>query len=175
MFSVVIAYLLWLISGFGALGFHRFYLGKFGTGIIWLFSGGLFGFGCIWDFFTLPMQVRQANLEARYRRVLADDYHRSEAPRRVESRSDFKEGFRRDIQRDNIEQVILKTAKRNNGIATPSEVALNSGLSLEEVKKQFEKLASGGYVEMRVTKAGGIVYLIKDFVTDESSLDLEDF
>ena len=64
MYSTGIAYLLWLVSGFGALGFHRFYLGKFLTGLLWMFTGGLFMMGAIYDLFTLPFQVTEANLRA---------------------------------------------------------------------------------------------------------------
>ena len=64
MYSTGIAYLLWLLSGFGALGFHRFYLGKIPTGLLWMFTGGLGMFGAIYDFFTLPGQVREANLRS---------------------------------------------------------------------------------------------------------------
>jgi len=61
MKSKGIAYVLWLVSIFGWLGIHRFYLGKIGTGLIWIFTGGVFGIGALIDLFTLGQQVEQYN------------------------------------------------------------------------------------------------------------------
>ena len=37
----------------GVLGIHRFYVGKTGTGILWLFTGGLCTIGAIVDFIMI--------------------------------------------------------------------------------------------------------------------------
>lgn len=56
------AYLFWLVGFFGILGFHRFYLGRTGTGIGWLLTGGLMGFGAIYDLFALSKMVEEQNM-----------------------------------------------------------------------------------------------------------------
>jgi len=52
----------WILQTFlGYLGIHRFYLGKIGTGLIWLFTGGLVGIGYLYDYLTLNGQVSEKN------------------------------------------------------------------------------------------------------------------
>ena len=45
----------------GIFGIHRFYLGKLITGLIWLFTCGLFLFGLLYDLWTLNEQIDDVN------------------------------------------------------------------------------------------------------------------
>lgn len=54
--------LAWVLLGFlGFFGVHRFYLKKYLTGIIYLFTGGLFGIGWLYDLWTLNQQIDEAS------------------------------------------------------------------------------------------------------------------
>jgi TM2 domain-containing membrane protein YozV len=52
----------WILQTFlGVFGVHRFYMGKIGTGLIWLLTGGVFLFGYLIDYLTLNEQVDECN------------------------------------------------------------------------------------------------------------------
>lgn len=52
----------WLLLTFlGIFGIHRFYLGKWLTGILYLCTGGLFLMGLLYDLLTLNGQVDEIN------------------------------------------------------------------------------------------------------------------
>ncbi len=55
------AYVFLLFTFIGLAGMQHFYLGKFGRGILWLLTWGLFGFGTFVDIFTLRSQTKTVN------------------------------------------------------------------------------------------------------------------
>lgn len=56
--------LAWIFLTFlGFFGVHRMYMGKWITGLVYLFTGSLLGVGYIYDFWTLNSQITLVNLE----------------------------------------------------------------------------------------------------------------
>jgi TM2 domain-containing membrane protein YozV len=52
----------WVMLTFlGIFGIHRFYLGKWLTGLLWLLTGGLLMLGVLYDYWTLNRQVDEVN------------------------------------------------------------------------------------------------------------------
>jgi len=62
MKSTTVAYLLWCLIFVGFGGIHRIYAGRWVTGLIWLFTGGLFLVGQVIDLFLIPGMIRESNL-----------------------------------------------------------------------------------------------------------------
>jgi TM2 domain-containing membrane protein YozV len=55
--------LAWILLTFlGVFGIHRFYLGKWLTGLVYLCTGGLFLIGVMYDFWTLNQQISEINI-----------------------------------------------------------------------------------------------------------------
>ena len=52
----------WILLTFlGLFGVHRFYMGKWFTGLLYLCTGGLFLAGYVYDFLTLNEQISERN------------------------------------------------------------------------------------------------------------------
>jgi TM2 domain-containing membrane protein YozV len=52
----------WILLTFlGLFGIHRFYMGKWLSGLVYLLTGGIFGLGYLYDLWTLNDQVSLIN------------------------------------------------------------------------------------------------------------------
>ncbi|KAA0215024.1 MAG: TM2 domain-containing protein [Leptolyngbya sp. PLA3] len=56
-----IGYLLWLCCLLGLCGLHRFYMGKWITGLLWFFTLGLLGIGQLIDLILIPSMAAGRN------------------------------------------------------------------------------------------------------------------
>ena len=171
MYSTRVAYLLWAATFIGLPGLHRFYMGKVGTGILWLCTFGLCGIGTIYDAITMPQQVREARLQRRVRWALeGGNYDEDDFP--------FRSGRAlptSEAAKESPEHVILRVAKANHGIASPAEVALEGKITTDEARENLDALVNKGICEVRVKKSGGLTYAFPDFLDPEGEIDLESY
>ena len=156
-YNVGIAYFLWLISGCGMLGFHRFYLGKVASGALWFCTGGLFLIGAISDFFRIPRLVDEANVRVNVQAAMA--FRNYAAQGMIGGGGGAK-------AKESPEKTILRIAQKNGGSVTPGEVALEGDLGIDEARKELDKLASAGNAEMRVRSSGVVVYFFGEFARE---------
>ncbi|WP_152046149.1 TM2 domain-containing protein [Aureimonas psammosilenae] len=69
--SGLAAFVLWLLCFGGVCGLHRFYLGRFWSGLLWLVTFGLLGIGQLVDLFLLRSMTRAENNERRLDAIYA--------------------------------------------------------------------------------------------------------
>jgi predicted transcriptional regulator len=123
--------------------------------------------GSIYDFFTIPGQVREANIRSAF--------FRGTAYGTVNNRKNWRnvsDGEARIIrEKETVERTILRLAKQNKGILTASELALAANIPLDEAKKVLDALVSKGFAELRVRQTGTLVYTIPEMMDDDSPFE----
>ncbi len=69
------------------------------------------------------------------------------------------------------EKEILRVAKAERGVLTPTVAALKTSLSIEQAEQILQRFAEKGYAELNVTDQGRLEYVFPEFVprlADES-------
>jgi TM2 domain-containing membrane protein YozV len=177
MKSLLLSYVLWFFGGF--FGLHKFYLGRPFVGLLYFFTGGLFMLGWIVDFFTLPRQVRVANLlRQNETETLSSDLQREietlkrglhdwlgSGTERAETawRDTVKQLVKPRITDDDLMLALLKAAKSHAGRLSVTDGVMATGASFTEVERILQAMENTGYVYMdNDTATGVVVYVFKE-------------
>jgi hypothetical protein len=144
-----VAYLLWAAAFMGVAGLQRIYLGKYGTGFLYLFTWGLFGVGQLIDLFTIPGMVEDANnrvLVHQMAGVLPAGVHAALPGRRVPRST------------EEFQVALVQAAEANGGRLTVAEGVAATGRGFREVERQLNQMAVSGYIEPESDDAGNLYF-----------------
>ena len=135
-----IAYILWAGMFLGVCGLQRLYNGKIGTGLLYLFTFGLFGIGQIVDLFLIPGMVEDAN-----NRILMSGVP---AAALGAGAMVMLPARRQPRTTEEFQVALVQAAQKRGGRLTTAEGVSETGRGFAEVKRQLDQMAVAGYIEM---------------------------
>jgi TM2 domain-containing membrane protein YozV len=150
------SYLLWLTIFIGFGGVHRLYNGKVLTGLLWLFSGGLFGIGQLIDLVLIPDMVDSHNLN-RARRLGTTLYDPnlpaiSRTVTTVEARSPQQ-------RQEQLRVKLLKAAQKRDSRISVTQAVADTGADFSEVETLLLEMVKKGYASLaNDPKSGAVLY-----------------
>jgi len=155
------AYALWCLFFVGLAGLHRIYMGKYGTGVLWLLTFGLFGVGQFVDLFRMKRLVEDSNVRdgylphPRWAHLVAG----SEAalPAGASTRKAAKEDASGEPSRSELLRTLLTAAREHGGRLTVTEGVEATGLSFEKIEETLRDMVASGYVDVDNAPDTGVV------------------
>ena len=146
--NIGVAYILWALGCLGCCGIHRFYLGKYISGLIYLFTFGLFGLGQFIDLFFIPSMTRERNNYFLAKSINKTPLHLTNVREEI-YRNKTANSFVQNSQKDNFSEVseqkidplikLLKAAAANNNELSLGQAVLSLELPIEEVKELLDR------------------------------------
>lgn len=145
----LLGYGLWCLCLTGLCGAHRLYMGKWGTGLLWLCTFGLFGIGQLVDLFRMKSLIHDANVRKGYLphpRLAARPATDGPAPKRgaLPRPADLR-------------LVLLQAAEESGGELTVTQGVMASGSSFEEVEQCLRNMVDKGYVDVDNAPGSGVI------------------
>ena len=147
----------YLLAVFGLIspiaGIHRFYLGRPVSGVLYLLTWGFLGIGTVIDLFTMNRMVDDENRRLLYPRPPHAQYlPAAAAPLALPPAEVPKKSL-------TPEQQVLRVASEHEGAVTVAMVAVETGMTLKQAKKELEKLREEEFCTVDVSSEGAKLYV----------------
>jgi len=154
MNNVGTSYLLWLGCLFQLHGMHRFYNKKYGTGLLWLCTFGLFGVGQFIDLFLMTNMVDEHNFKTTARLGFSANGIPLTQPAIALTTP--------VSPREHLTVKLLKAAAVRDGKLSVTQGVMDTGASFPEVEGALKDLVKSGYVHVDNHPVTGVI--IYEFV-----------
>ena len=169
----------------GGVGAHRFYVGKSRTALVQaaLVAGGFMlsssrGIGDIGDIGTIAALSGAVWVIVDLINIVRGRFTAASGARlgsAVSTRGTGEEPAVQDVAAyRRTEQSILVAAKSLGGLVGPTELALRTGLTIDEAKEHLESLVERGHAQLEIRKNGSLAYTFPDLLSDEKRVELEE-
>ncbi|MGV2828215.1 NINE protein [Myxosarcina sp. GI1(2024)] len=138
------AYILWIFGCFGICGIHRFYLGKIVSGLLYLFTFGLFGFGQFIDLFLIPGMTAERNRHLLHHAAIDEltnlvNTQKAMLEQHVVATTDQQAQSETDPM-----LILLKAAEAHNNVLSIGQAIIATELSVETVEKLLQRALKEG-------------------------------
>ncbi|MBM3225257.1 MAG: TM2 domain-containing protein [Candidatus Tectomicrobia bacterium] len=177
MKSVLMAYLLWCLGG--PLGLYKFYLGRPGMGLLYVFTCGGFLVGWLSDFLTLPRQVQMANLLLHYQSERPGSVLRRELEELKRTlytllagdtntapagwRDVLKEKMKPRFTDEELMVQLLRASQKHGGRLSVTQGVMETGVLFGDVERVLQSMVKSNYVYVDNDPATGVlVYVFKE-------------
>ena len=148
--EIGVSYLLWLGGLLGVSGLHRFYNRRFGTGMLWFLTLGLFGIGQFIDLFLIPDMVEDRRLKQMLRGgngPVGSFTSAGATVQAVESPASDEE----------LMVKLLRAASKHNGRLSVTQGVMATGATFDRVEVVLRNMVDSGYVSVANDLETGIV------------------
>lgn len=151
MKNVSTAYVLWLACLLTPpiAGMHRLYNGKIGTGLLWLFTWGLFGVGQFVDLFLIPGMVEEHNANLQNRLGVSATGVPLSPPAIALTKQ--------ELTRDQLMVKLVKAAAARGGRLSVTQAVMDTGVNFAKVEATLKEMLKSGYVMVDNHPETGIV------------------